>query len=354
MGQFKPLLSLGEKTVTQHLVSAFRKNGVEVFLIAGHRARELAAATKDLEIHLVENPNYAAGMFSSVQAGIRALGNSFAGTFISPVDIPLVRAFTVARLMEASSNCPGRLIYPFFGGRRGHPPFVPAGMFRRILEWPREGDLKSALGGAQGDILEVAVADRFINSDLDSPADYQRLLEDYHNYAVPSAEECRAVIEEIVRLPEGLLLHSRKVAEVARNVGLALDQAGQKVNLAALEAGALCHDLAKGHPDHEKEGADFLRRLGFEGIAPLVAAHADLQAGGGELSLEAKLVFLADKLVAGDRLVSLDERFGSALRRFGSDPAVAENIRKKLSTARTVQREIEMLLHCPVESLLNA
>ncbi len=350
MGQFKPLLPLGNKSVTQHLVSTFQESCVEVYLIAGHRAPELAAAIKDLNIHFVENPHYSAGMFSSVQAGIRALGMRFSGTFIAPVDIPLVRAFTIARLMEASRNSPGRLIYPFFGGRRGHPPFIPAGLFQPLLEWPGDGDLKSALGGAQGNALEVNVADRFINSDLDSPADYQRLQEDYRSYTVPSKEECRVVMEEIAKLPEGLMRHSRKVAEVARELGEGLEQAGQKMDLAALEAGALCHDLAKGRPDHEREGAGFLRRMGFEAIAPLVAAHADLQASG-EPSLEAKLVFLADKLVMGDRLVSLDERFSEAMQRFGSDPAAAEDIRRKWSIARTAQNEIEMLLKRPMESV---
>jgi molybdenum cofactor cytidylyltransferase len=353
MGGFKPLLPIGEKTVVEHLISTFRTNGVEVFLVTGHRAKDLAAAVGGQAVHIVENPYFQEGMFSSVQAGIRALTGGFAGTFVAPVDIPLVRPFTIGRLIEAASDRPERIVYPFFAGRRGHPPLIPSRLLPRILGWPRESDLKSALEEAQGEAVEIAVADRFIHSDLDNPTDYQRLLGEYQAYGIPSEEECRAVVENIYPLTEGLLRHCRKVSEVAMRIVAGLAQNGHDLDGGAVRAGALWHDLAKGQPEHEKVGAEIVRRLGFAQIAPLIAEHTDPAVDDPVLSLEAKVVFLADKLVAGDRLTSLSQRFGAAMERFGAEPSAAQNIRRKWAGAAAVQKEIEGLLGSPVESLFS-
>ncbi|MCB2167098.1 MAG: hypothetical protein KQI78_05515 [Deltaproteobacteria bacterium] len=44
---------------------------------------------------------------------------------------------------------------------------------------------------------------------------------------------------------------------------------------------------------------------------------------------EAQIVFLADKLVAGDRLVDLETRFDAKLAPYGSNPAAARIARRR-------------------------
>jgi hypothetical protein len=56
------------------------------------------------------------------------------------------------------------------------------------------------------------------------------------------------------------------------------------------------------------------------------------------------VVYLADKYVAGEKVISLEERFGAAMRRFGDSPDAEINIRMRLEQAIAVKKEIESMM----------
>ena len=103
--------------------------------MVGHRQDEIKAGIKKRDITIVYNPDYEQGMFSSIQAGIRRLQTAPQAFFILPVDIPLVRPATIRRLMDAAAENPDKIIYPIFGGKRGHPPLIPSSLIPAILGW---------------------------------------------------------------------------------------------------------------------------------------------------------------------------------------------------------------------------
>jgi molybdenum cofactor cytidylyltransferase len=353
MGRFKPLLPLGGRTISDRLISTFRQNGVEPFLVAGYREGELLAGLESRGIRVVENPDYASGMFSSIRAGIRAARNDGRrGAFIAPVDVPLVRPFTLARMLASIQENPRRILYPLFEKKRGHPPFIPEQKFGPILDWPGDGNLQAALQTMEGDAGEIEVPDRFIHCDLDTPADYERLCQDFQVYDLPTEEECRVVMEKVCRVPENIFRHCHKVAEVAGAIGRALLAGGARVDLPAVRGAALLHDMAKGQPEHDVAAGKQLRAMGFERIAPAVAAHTDLAAGVSPPSLVTKLLFLADKLVMGEAVVRVEERFKAAEIRYGADPVAGESVRKRLRTTLETKNEFERILGRPLETVL--
>lgn len=138
MKQFKPLLPLGEATVTDHVMATFLSVGVDVFLVVGYRQNEIRAGIKKRNIAIVDNPDYKKGMFSSIQAGIRRLQPIHQAFFILPVDIPLVRPSTVKRILDAGAERPDNAIYPVFAGHRGHPPLLPCSLMPVILGWGKK------------------------------------------------------------------------------------------------------------------------------------------------------------------------------------------------------------------------
>ena len=125
MEKFKPLLSVGGETFIDRLISTFLDNDVEVCVVVGYRGEELKVAVKDRNVFIVENPDYRLGMFTSVQAGVRALLSGYEAFFVMPVDIPLVRQATIKSLIATSRQHPGKIIYPVFHKKRGHPPLIP-------------------------------------------------------------------------------------------------------------------------------------------------------------------------------------------------------------------------------------
>jgi molybdenum cofactor cytidylyltransferase len=177
MKQIKPLLTLGDATITDHVIGTFLGAGVAVLLVVGYRGGEIKAAIKKRPITIIENHDYEKGMFSSIQAGVRRLAPAHRGFFVLPVDIPLVRPATVRRLMAAAAGNPASIIYPVYKGDRGHPPLVPASLVPEILGWAGEGGLKAVLKANERLALDIPVPDSNILFDIDTPEDYARLLE---------------------------------------------------------------------------------------------------------------------------------------------------------------------------------
>jgi len=175
MGSLKPLLPLGEGTIADHVIATFAANNVEVYLVVGYRKKEIAASIKDRSVNIVENPQYEQGMFTSVQAGVRRLRRSHKRFFVMPVDIPLVSPATVGQLMTEARSHPRSILYPTFGGRRGHPVLIPARLVEPILQWKKDGGLKALLS-ADMDFAEVPVRDSNVVFDVDGPDDFTELL----------------------------------------------------------------------------------------------------------------------------------------------------------------------------------
>jgi len=348
MKRFKPLLPLGDSTVTDRVTGTFLNAGVAVFLVAGYRHDDIAAGIKNRGATIVYNPDFEKGMFSSIQAGVRRLGSDYKAFFVHPVDIPLVRLATIWRLIATAEENPDRIIFPVFLGQRGHPPLIPAEIIPAILGWEKGGGLKAVLKSHEKLALEVPVPDSFILDDIDTPENYQALLEHFLCYEVPTGVECRALLEIYQMAPERVR-HSYKVAEVAVAIGRALNAAGHEVDVEIVRAAAILHDISKGRRKHDVEGGKTLRDLGFGKVADVVAAHSDLAGGDLSLPLEAKAVYLADKFVGGEKLVSLEERYHHPDFPPGAQAAVAA----RLKVAQVVKKEMETLIGRPLESVIS-
>jgi molybdenum cofactor cytidylyltransferase len=348
MQRFKPLLPLGDATVTDRVTGAFFGVGVAVFLVAGYRHDDIAAGINNRDITIVYNPDYAKGMFSSIQAGVRRLGPEYKAFFVNPVDIPLVRPATLKRLIDAAAENPDRIIYPAFLGKRGHPPLIPSELIPGILKWDKNGGLKAVLKAYEKLALEVPMPDSFILFDIDTPENYQALLERFLRCEVPTNEECRALFE-IYQVPPDRVRHSYKVADVAVAIGRALDAAGHNVDVEVVRVASVLHDIAKGRIKHDIAGGDLLRELGFGKVADIVAVHSDLAGGDLGLPLESKVVYLADKLVGGEKLVSLEERY----RHPDFPPEAQAAVAARLKVAQFVKKEMETLIGRPLESIVG-
>jgi CTP:molybdopterin cytidylyltransferase MocA len=176
MGQLKALLPIEREAVIERLVSVFRQNDVQVFIVTGYRSQDMVQALKNREVTFVENPKYELGMFTSVQAGVRALQPAIEAFFVMPVDIPLVKSETIKSLINEYNQNPGKIIYPVFGGKRGHPPLIPRNFVPVIVHWSKEGNLRDVLISYSNLALEVEVNDKGILIDIDTLVDYESLL----------------------------------------------------------------------------------------------------------------------------------------------------------------------------------
>ena len=80
---------------------------------------------------------------------------------------------------------PDAIIYPVFQGKRGHPPLIPATLFKAVLDWRGDGGLNSVLRAHEDIAIQIDVNDKGILFDVDEPGDYEILLERFSSNEFP-------------------------------------------------------------------------------------------------------------------------------------------------------------------------
>jgi HD superfamily phosphohydrolase YqeK len=114
-----------------------------------------------------------------------------------------------------------------------------------------------------------------------------------------------------------------------------------QLNVALVRAAALLHDVAKGQPGHAEAGARILAELGFAGVGRVVGQHMDYEFPANAALDEAAIVYLADKLVQGDRIVPLAVRFE---QKFAAAGDLLRVVQKRWETAKRLAEAVERLV----------
>lgn len=365
MGAFKPLLTLGKTTVLEHVAQTFIHAEITPIVVTGYKHAEIEALAQSINIQTLHNPRFEEGMFTSIQTGLDHMANAgYAGVFLLPTDIPLVRSGTLsfmqADFAQNSGSC--RLWQPVFNGRRGHPPLLRRDLAQSIAALPPNLNLREALNGVLPEHKrEVTVYDRYILRDMDYPGDYVDMLAEYENYDVLYPSEAWALLLKYRGDEPKLLRHSLKVMQVALNLALALKHKGANINVRLVQSSALLHDVGKGRDNHACFAAELLAGLELPRMGYVAGCHSGfLLSQGlcdylGEDVLAAKVVFIADKFVSGqsgDTLVTVDQRFANASARFGQNPEAARRIERLHNEAKATCAEISALLGRPIEEFV--
>lgn len=349
---FKPMLHLGAGTVIENSIFCFLKaNITNITVVTGYRSGEILPVLEGLAIRHVFNEKHEKGMFSSVLTGVQSLHPGTDAFFLLPADMPLVKSHTIKILARAFRRTQADIVYPVFQGERGHPPLISTRLLPKIMAWEGAGGLRQLLEQHEQGALEVEVVDEGILFDIDTTEDYHRSVALQNCRYFPSKNECDFILS-MQKAPANVVRHCEKVAEVAGSLAFRLNQAGFSLNIGLIEAAALLHDLAKGRPDHPSVGARILKKAGYPRVAVIVAAHAELAAGMESILDDTAIVYLADKLVQNDRIVSIMERFTSALdKHFANEKAVTA-IRERMAKAEIIRRKIERALEEDLYSIV--
>jgi molybdenum cofactor cytidylyltransferase len=158
---------------------------------------------------------------------------------------------------------------------------------------------------------------------------------------------------ETFKAEQQIIDHCRVVAKVATALGRAIRQAGTEVDLDLIAAAGLLHDLAKKQADHARRAEQILSAIGYPAVADIVGCHMDI-ALDKEFTLgEKEVVYLADKLVRGNRIIDLAVRFKPKIRQYKCDPHTVSIIKNRLGNALTIQHRLEQLTRRSLESIIE-
>jgi molybdenum cofactor cytidylyltransferase len=176
MDVWKMTLPWGETTIAENSVRNALDVCDRVVLVAGFRAEELEELFRNWpRVEVVKNERYEEGMFSSVQMGVRSVGNrSF---FLALGDMPGIPGDIYRNLLDwdrrLASIFSGRshAVIPKYRGKKGHPLLLSPEVKTRILQTDVSRTLRDVL--AEVPTVIVPVDDQGILHDIDTSADYQ-------------------------------------------------------------------------------------------------------------------------------------------------------------------------------------
>ncbi len=173
-GASPKLLSLldGKPLVRHAAEAAVAADLGPVVTVLGHASAEVRDALAGLPLTLVENPDFADGLSTSLRVGLHALPGEVTAALVLLGDMPRVGPGLLLRLAESFRTAPvaPSAVVPVRDGQRGNPVLLN----RRLL-----GSGIARLTGDRGagpllarrdDVLELPVDEAGVLIDVDTPA----------------------------------------------------------------------------------------------------------------------------------------------------------------------------------------
>ena len=175
MGSPKQLLPWGNSTVIASVVEHLHEAGAApILVVTGHRHDEVAAAISNTTAQPIYNADYAnAEMLSSYQVGLRTLATEdCAGVLLALGDQPHIPVRTLRQLVKQAQTTPDVIVIPSFAMRRGHPFYMPRGLWPELSALRENETLRTLVTRHHAQIRYVTVDSDAILHDMDTPADF--------------------------------------------------------------------------------------------------------------------------------------------------------------------------------------
>jgi molybdenum cofactor cytidylyltransferase len=184
MGSAKALLPDGNgRPFVARLVRTFMTAGIDQVVVvtgAAHDAIVAALIGDDLRMmpRVVRNNDPSRGQLSSLWAALDAVQHlPVEAVLMTPVDVPLVKAQTVRAVIDAWRGRHPPIARPVVGERHGHPVLFDRNVFEELRRAPLTEGAKAVVHGHEHQLLNIEVDDEGCLTDVDTPADYNALLE---------------------------------------------------------------------------------------------------------------------------------------------------------------------------------
>jgi len=176
MGANKLLLPLDGHPLVWHAVRTACASSADVALVVlGNEAERVAAALPPGRYQRVDNPRFAEGLSTSLQAGLDALPENVDGALILLADMPFTSSVTLEALLAAAREAPDRIAAMNQGGRPTPPVYWPRAYFGELHGIHGDEGGRSLLMRSPQAVQLVEPAQTDETLDIDAPEDYRRL-----------------------------------------------------------------------------------------------------------------------------------------------------------------------------------
>ena len=176
MAQPKQLLDWGGRPLVRAAAEVALAARLDpVLVVVGGAREQVEAALAGLPLHIVVNPDYAAGQSTSLRAGIAALGQEVDAVVVLLGDQPFITAAIVERLVAEWRASGAPIVAPVYAGQRGNPVLFARALFPELLAIQGDQGARAVLAAEPSRVHLVPFDDPRPLADIDTPEDYQRL-----------------------------------------------------------------------------------------------------------------------------------------------------------------------------------
>jgi CTP:molybdopterin cytidylyltransferase MocA len=175
-GGGKLLAPFGERPLIAATLSGLRGAPVdEIIVVVGAEGERLRSITAAYKTRIIENPDWAEGMSTSVRAGLRACTSDARAAVVCLADQPLVGAVAVERLVEAFEQG-ATVTVATYGGEMRNPVLFARGVWPLLLrEMSGDRGARVFLKHHREVVTEVSCDDVADPADIDTVEDLRRL-----------------------------------------------------------------------------------------------------------------------------------------------------------------------------------
>lgn len=179
-GENKLLLPFDGKTMLETTLDHILASGTkEIIVVTGYESDKIREVLRNYPVKVVHNPRYAAGMTSSIQAGIRSASHGTDGFMICLSDMPLIApeiyrnlatVFTEKRQTEERT-----IVQPFFENTAGNPVIFSSFYKNELLALDYPEGCKPVVQANRQFVVRVDTGTDAILQDADTPRDFEKI-----------------------------------------------------------------------------------------------------------------------------------------------------------------------------------
>jgi molybdenum cofactor cytidylyltransferase len=167
----KLFVQIDGRSLIEHAVAAATgSQAATTVVVLGNEADRVRAILAGRAATLVDNPDYASGLASSLRAGLAAVPADCEGAVVLLADMPGVTSAHVDRLIAAFSPLEGRAIcVAARNGKRGNPVLWAQRFFAEMAALEGDQGARGLVRRHEESVCEVDMPDDGVLTDLDTP-----------------------------------------------------------------------------------------------------------------------------------------------------------------------------------------
>ncbi len=142
----------------------------EVIVVLGTHAGVYRPLLDGLDVRIVENPDPAEGMGSSIRVGVGTIAPDAAGAVILLADQPFVTSEMIDRLIETAATEQRRIVASAYRGTVGPPVYFQRALFLELLVLEGDRGARSVIEAHPTEGLALPL-DEALVADIDTPGD---------------------------------------------------------------------------------------------------------------------------------------------------------------------------------------